>query len=81
MVQVMAEASHKKPKTIDWPKKLPPARLQQTAEHHLGHREGVPPVVVCHFLSVVLLHCYEPAAHFIMIQLELVNKPKIIEHP
>ena len=73
MVEVMAEASQEKPKTVDWTKTLPPARLQQTAEHHLGYREGMLPVVVQHFLSVVLLHCQEPAAHCVMIQPELGN--------
>ena len=81
MVQVMAKTSHKKPETSDWTKLLPPARLEQAAEHHLSNRESMSPVVIGHFLPVVLLHSQDPATQCVVIQVKLGNKAKIMEHP
>ena len=80
MVKIMTKASNKKPKTGYWTKMFTPARVKQTAEHHLSNREGMSPVMVCNFLSVVLLHCQDPAAHCFVIQAELLHQVKVMEH-
>ena len=59
---------------------LPPLRLRDDCEHHLGDVERVPPVVVGE-AAVVLLHGAQPAAEDGVVDVEAARKVHVDEHP
>ena len=59
---------------------LPPLRLRDDCEHHLGDVERVPPVVVGE-AAVVLLHRAQPAAQDGVVDVEPPRKVHVDEHP
>ena len=46
VVHIVTETGDQEAETCEWAEVLPPARVDEAAVHHLGHCEGVPPVVV-----------------------------------
>ena len=46
MVHIVTETGDQEAETGEGAEVLPPTRVDEAAVHHLGHCEGVPPVVV-----------------------------------
>ena len=46
VVHIVTETGDQEAETGEGAQVLPPARVDEAAVHHLGHCEGVPPVVV-----------------------------------
>lgn len=62
------------------PIRLSESTHRQYGEHHLGHVEGVPPVVVCD-VPVILLDGQQPPAQHLVVHVEALHDVQVEEHP
>ena len=80
MVQIMAKTGYQEAQTGDRTQPLPPPRVEQAAEHHLGHVECVPPVVIENLRPVVFLDSQNPPTQGAVVQAESLHEVKVVEH-
>lgn len=72
----MAQAGDDQREALDLAEDLPPLGRREDREHHLGHVERVPPVVV-RDVAVVLLHRQQPPAQHLVVDVEPLDQVQI----